>query len=83
MRVKKTHIIDSVVRAAAKKRVQPANHQNKVELKGIPDTDIVEFMIDVYKRQVLDKPSLIEIKVPKDVLKKNMPFLMTTGEVHI
>lgn len=34
-------------------------------------------------KEVLDKPSLIEIKAPKDVLKKNMPFLMTTGEVHI
>ena len=55
MRVKKTHIIDSVVRAAAKKRVQPANHQNKVELKGIPDTDIVEFMIDSFNAQIQDQ----------------------------
>jgi len=55
MRVKKTHIIDSVVHAAVKKRVQPANHQNKVELKGIPDTDIVEFMIDSFNAQIQDQ----------------------------
>lgn len=55
MRVKKTHIIDSVVHAAAKKRVQPANHQNKVELKGIPDTDIVEFMTDSFNAQIQDQ----------------------------
>lgn len=55
MKLKKTHIIDSVVRAAAKKRVQSANHQNKVELEKIPDTDIAEFMVDSFNAQIQDQ----------------------------
>lgn len=54
MRVKKTHIIDSMRRAAKKDfnlRVQSANRK-KNDLERIADADIVEFMIDSFNSQI-------------------------------